>query len=191
MVKKTITYEDYNGEEVSEDFFFHMSQAELIELEVSFKGGLSEQLKRIIEAEDPKELIAEFKHILLLSYGKKSDDGRRFVKNQAIRDDLQASPAYDKLFMELVTDAGKAAEFINGVIPKGMAEQAAKVAQAPPIAAVPDQKDKPDKPELETISKETFDSMTAEEKVQVFERMASGEVAIRLDEGQLEIKPPE
>lgn len=178
MVKKTITYEDYNGEEVSEDFFFHMSQAELIELEVSFKGGLSEQLKRIIEAEDPKELIAEFKHILLLSYGKKSDDGRRFVKNQAIRDDLQASPAYDKLFMELVTDAGKAAEFINGVIPKGMAEQAAKVAQAPPIAAVPEPEEA-DKPELQLITQKELDEMSAEEIKMTVKRMASGEVALK------------
>ena len=83
MLKKTITYEDFNGDKVSEDFFFHLSKAELVELELSHKGGLSEALKRIVESEDGKAIIAEFKNIILSSYGQRSDDGKRFVKNQA------------------------------------------------------------------------------------------------------------
>lgn len=133
MLKKTITYEDFNGEEVSEDFFFHLSKAELVELELSYKGGLQEAIKRIVAAKDGKAIIAEFKKIILNSYGQRSEDGRRFIKNQALRDDFESSEAYSTLFMELVTDAEKAAEFVRGVVPKGLAEETAKVVSAVPI----------------------------------------------------------
>jgi hypothetical protein len=128
VLKKTITYEDFNGETVSEDFFFHLSKAELVELEVSHQGGLSAALQRIVAAEDGKGIIAEFKNIILSAYGKKSEDGKRFVKNQQLREEFESSEAYSSLFIELVTDTDAAIEFINGVIPSGMAEEVAKVA---------------------------------------------------------------
>jgi hypothetical protein len=133
MLKKTITYVDFNGEEVVEDFFFHLSKAELVELEMSYEGGLTEQIKRIAEAEDGKAIIAEFKKIILGAYGQRSPDGRRFIKNQTLRDEFESTEAYSTLFMELVTDAEKAAEFVRGVIPQDLAEEAAKV-----VAPVPD-----------------------------------------------------
>jgi hypothetical protein len=140
VLKKTITYKDFNDEEVSEDFFFHLSKAELVELELSHEGGLSASLERIVAAEDGKSIIAEFKNIILSSYGKRSIDGKRFVKNQEIRDEFESTEAYSTLFMELVTDTDAAVEFINGVIPKGMAEEAAKLARnenKPELEAVP------------------------------------------------------
>jgi len=127
MLKKTITYVNFNDEEVSEDFFFHLSKAELVELELSYHGGLTEQIRRIAESQDGKAIIAEFKNIILSAYGKRSDDGRQFIKNQAVRDEFESTEAYSALFMELVTDAEKAAEFVRGVIPKDLAEEAAKV----------------------------------------------------------------
>ena len=78
-------------ERISEDFFFHLSKAELVELELSHKGGLSESLKRIVEAEDGKAIIAEFKNIILTAYGKQSDDGKRFIKNQELREEFESS----------------------------------------------------------------------------------------------------
>ena len=99
MLKKTITYEDFNGEERSEDFFFHLSKAELVELEMSHQGGLSEALKRIVAAEDAKSIIAEFKNIILSAYGQRSEDGRRFTKNQTLRDEFESTEAYSVLFM--------------------------------------------------------------------------------------------
>ncbi len=80
MLKRTITYTNFNDEEVSEDFFFHLSKAELVELEMSHKGGLSEMLERIIADEDGKTIIEEFKNVIMKSYGKKSPDGKRFIK---------------------------------------------------------------------------------------------------------------
>ncbi len=128
MLKKTITYEDFNGDTVSEDFFFHLSKAELVELELSHKGGLSEALQRIVAAEDGKGIVQEFKNIILTAYGKRSDDGKRFIKTQEMRDEFSSTEAYSSLFIELVTDTDAAVEFINGVIPAGMAEEAAKLA---------------------------------------------------------------
>jgi hypothetical protein len=168
VLKKTITYEDFNGETVSEDHFFHLSKAELVELEMSEQGGLSEALQRIIEAEDGKRIIAEFKNIILGSYGKRSADGKRFVKNSQLREEFESSEAYSTLFMELVTDTDKASEFINGVIPQGMAEEAAKITQ---LEAVPT-------PEPIIITRADMQAMSQEELVGLGDRISSGEVKL-------------
>lgn len=133
MLKKTISYTDFNGDDVSEDFYFHLSKAELVELELSYKGGLEAAIKRIVEAEDGKAIIAEFKKIILGSYGQRSEDGRRFIKNQTLRDEFESTEAYSTLFMELVTDAEKAAEFVRGIIPKDLSEETAKVVAVAPV----------------------------------------------------------
>lgn len=174
MLKKTITYEDFNGDEVSEDYFFHLSKAELVELEMSHQDGLSEALKRIVAAEDGKSIIAEFKKILLGAYGQKSADGRRFIKNQQLRDEFESSEAYSTLFMELVTDAGAAIEFINGIIPKGMSDDVAKVVGAD-LAVVPEP---PSAPEPLILGKAAVEAMSQAELDALGPRIASGEVKL-------------
>lgn len=151
MLKKTITYEDFNGDTVSEDFFFHLSQAELVELELSHEGGLSESLKKIVAAEDGKAIISEFKNIIMTSYGVRSPDGKRFVKNQALRDEFESTEAYSTLFMELVMDTDAAITFVNGIVPAKMAVEAAKLAESstPVLAPVPE----PPKPTREELLK--------------------------------------
>lgn len=168
MLKKTITYEDFNGDTVNEDFFFHLSKAELVELELSHDGGLSQALQRIIDAEDGKSIVAEFKNIILSSYGKKSPDGKRFVKTQEIREEFESSEAYSTLFMELVTDADKAAEFVNGIVPQGLAEDAAKVTRADLSVVV----------EPTLITGVDIQKMTPEEIAKLPERLAAGEIKI-------------
>lgn len=123
MLKKSITYTDFNGDQITEDFFFHLSKAELIELEMSHKDGLSEAMKKIIEAEDGKAIMEEFKKIILKAYGKKSEDGKRFIKTQELREEFESSEAFSELFMELVTNADAASEFVNGMVPAGFAEE--------------------------------------------------------------------
>lgn len=176
MLKKTITYKDFNDEEVSEDFFFHLSKAEIVELEMSEEGGLSEALKKIIASKDGKEIIARFKDIILGSYGKRSPDGKRFVKNQQIREEFESSEAYSVLFMELVTNAEKAAEFVNGIIPKGMAEEAAKVTRAE--LAVVEEPDSELKKEIETITRVEMDNMSVEDLRTAAARIARGDLKV-------------
>jgi hypothetical protein len=173
MLKKSITYEDYNGETVTEDFFFHLSKAELVELEMSHEGGLSEAMKKIVAAEDGKSIIAEFKNIILTAYGVRSEDGRRFIKNQQLREEFASTEAYSTLFMELVTDADAASEFINGIVPQGLAEEATKVVDRDrPLTPVPDT------PEPEIISKARVENMSSDELLKLGERIAKGEAKI-------------
>ena len=123
MIKKTMTYTDYNGVERTEDFYFNLAKREVMEMEMSIKGGLAEMIQRIIAAQDQPAIIQIFKDLIIKSYGVKSPDGRRFIKNQEVIDDFVQTEAFSDLFMELATDADKAAEFINGIVPADMAKQ--------------------------------------------------------------------
>lgn len=127
MLKKTITYNDFNGKERTEDFYFHLSEADIIELSVSEKDGLEDYLNEVVKTEDRKEVLRIFKDILRLSVGKKEKDGRKFIKSPAITEDLMMTNAYGVLLLEVLTTEGNAASnFIKGVIeqPKAPAVKA-------------------------------------------------------------------
>lgn len=138
MLKKTIEFEDFNGETKSESFYFHLSKAELVEMEMSMPGGMGEYLKAIVENGNGGEIIREFKKIVLGAYGQRSPDGSRFIKNQQIREDFESHPAYSVLFMEIMTDSEKAAEFVNGIVPKGLNEDVQRMIARENIKPVPD-----------------------------------------------------
>jgi len=118
MLKKTITFEDYNGKEQTEEFFFNLNEAELTELELSEDGGLVNTIEKVVAAENGREIIRLFKVLILSAVGIKSEDGRRFIKNDSIRDEFEQTEAYSKLFIELATEADKATAFVNGILPK-------------------------------------------------------------------------
>lgn len=145
MVKKTITYTDYNGVERTEDFYFNLTKAELMEMQLSMEGGMRAYIQRIMAAKSQLALVNLFKQILLLSYGKKSDDGRLFLKNDTIRAEFEAHPVYSQIYMELSLNEEKAAEFINGLIPADMRNQnpamemAATANAAPALSIAPTQ----------------------------------------------------
>lgn len=117
MYKRTISYTDYDGNERTEDFYFHFTEAELTEMELSVTGGLKAMLERIINTQDTPKLVKIFKDLLFKSYGEKSLDGRRFIKSKELSEAFSQTEAYSMLFMELATDDKKAAEFVNGVLP--------------------------------------------------------------------------
>ena len=117
MIKKTITFNDYNGVERTEDFYFNLTKAEIMEMEMSTSGGMAEMIQRIGAAQDTPSIIKIFKDLVLAAYGQKSPDGRRFIKNDEIREEFVQTEAYSILFMELATDADAAAKFVNGIIP--------------------------------------------------------------------------
>lgn len=119
MLKKTVTYTDYNGNERTEDFFFNLNQVEAIELEYNAVPGKSttDMLNEMAQTQDITKIITILKEFLLTSYGEKSSDGKRFVKSKELRDAFEQSPAFPKIYLELATNAEYAAEFIAGVIP--------------------------------------------------------------------------
>ena len=136
MIKKTISYVDYDGNEREEDFYFNLSKAELTELQLGTSGGLQKMIENIVKTKDIPRIIEIFKKIILASYGEKSPDGRRFVKSKEITDNFTQTEAYSILFMELSTDADKAAEFIAGVIPADLKKEFEEAAKSDPKLAL-------------------------------------------------------
>lgn len=120
MIKKTITYTDYNDVERTETFWFHLNKAELMEMEMGTTGGFAGMVQKIIDAKDAPSIINTFKDLLLKAYGEKSPDGKRFIKNDEVRDAFSQTEAYSQLFMELATNAEAASEFVNGIMPKDL-----------------------------------------------------------------------
>jgi hypothetical protein len=121
MLKKTMTYTDFNEQERTEDFYFNLTKAEILEMETSVDGGMTQMLNRIVAMQDNKKLVEEFKAIIVKSYGEKSPDGKRFIKSKELADAFTQTEAYSDLFMELATNAASAADFVNGIIPKNLA----------------------------------------------------------------------
>lgn len=117
MFKKTIKYTDFDGNERKEDFYFNLTKAELLEMQLSMEGGLQGHLERIIKTQSQPELVKMFKDIIMRAYGEKSPDGKRFMKSDEIRQNFECTEAYSELFMELATDSDAAAEFVNALLP--------------------------------------------------------------------------
>lgn len=137
MLKKTITTVDFGGTERTEDYYFNLTKAEIMEMQLCTDGGFVETVKKIVEAKNQLELTRLFKKIICASYGVLSPDGRKFVKNQQVLDDFMATQAYSDLYIELLSGDGKAAEdFVNGILPKDLTNEAAKAPVSQPGLAV-------------------------------------------------------
>lgn len=117
MLKKTITYNDYNEITHTETYYFNLSKAECMEMEMSTSGGLTEMINKIIETQDVPAIIKIFKDLILKAYGVKSPDGKRFIKSEELSTAFAQTEAYSVLFMELATNAEEAAAFVNGIMP--------------------------------------------------------------------------
>ena len=122
MLKKTITYEDYNGVERTEDFYFNLSKSEILNWQLGVAGGLTELLTKIINAKDIPDLVEHFQELILKAYGEKSQDGRQFIKSPELSQKFKQCPAYDILYMSFIEDADIAAEFVKGVMPSELAK---------------------------------------------------------------------
>lgn len=117
MLKKTIKFNDYNGVERTEDYYFNLTEAEVMEMELSTAGGFAEMVNRIVAAQDAPTIISIFKDLIKKAYGVKSPDGKRFIKSDELFAEFSQTEAYSKLFMELAIDEKAAADFVNGIIP--------------------------------------------------------------------------
>lgn len=124
MLKKTIKYTDYNGVERNEDFFFNLTRAEIMEMQLGTAGGLADMIAKIIVTQDTPKIMEIFKDIIIKAYGEKSADGRRFMKKdengRPLVNSFVDTEAFSELFTELATDDKAAAAFINGIVPSDM-----------------------------------------------------------------------
>jgi len=126
MYKKSLTYETFDGVEVTEVFRFNFTPVELTDMELDMPGGMQKYINDIIEAKDNREMVRLFKELLIKSYGVISEDGRRFIKNDELREEFKQTNAYSELFMLFATNEDEASKFINGILPKKLVEQAEK-----------------------------------------------------------------
>lgn len=124
MIKKTITYEDWNGTTRTEDFYFNLTRVECAEMEFGLVDGpnITETITSLINAQDMKAVIALIKKLILTAYGEKSSDGKRFMKSDAIREAFEQNPAFDIIYMDLATNADAAADFVVGILPNEFRE---------------------------------------------------------------------
>lgn len=136
MLKKTITYTDYDDVERTETFYFNISESELTEMQLSTEGGLAERLQKMVDAQDVPSVTKVFKDIILKAYGEKSADGKYFRKSEAISNAFLSTEAYNKLYMELLQDPDKLAEFINGLLPKSVRDEVAKAQSERKLQAI-------------------------------------------------------
>lgn len=135
MLKKTVTYTDFDGVERTETCHFHLTKAEMIEYDAAYvdRGGIMAYLQYLVEEEKTNELIVAFKDLILRSYGERDSTGR-FVKSQVIRDSFMATEAYSEIFMEIVSSEKNATDFINGLF-ANLVNQAKKETNVSPIPA--------------------------------------------------------
>ena len=117
MLRRSFTYTDYDGIERTEECYFNLNKAEVAEMEVTFEGGLARYLNKIVEAKNGKAIMEKFKWLILKAYAEKSDDGRRLVKSEELSKAFSETEMYNILFMELITDAKKAADFVAAILP--------------------------------------------------------------------------
>lgn len=130
MLKKTIEYTNYNGEVVKEDFYFNLSKAEVMEMQLSTAGkdGYAGYLQSLVESKDVPAIVKAFKTIILKAYGIKSADGRRFEKSEEISKSFEQTEAYSVLYMELISDGKACEDFIKAVMPAEAMQAAEKQA---------------------------------------------------------------
>lgn len=127
MLKKTIKYTDFNGTEREEDFYFNLTKSEIARMQFESGGSMSDRIRNIIRAKDTNEIMKIFESIILRAYGKKSEDGRRFMKSEEISREFTESPAFDELYFELISDSDKFAAFVNALIPSDLAAEVKKM----------------------------------------------------------------
>ena len=127
MLIKKITYTDYNGEERTEEFYFSLNKAEIIRMNMSKRGGMEEYIKRMIAENDPEKLTIMFEELILLGYGIKSEDGRKFVKSKELSEDFKNTAAYAELFIELTSDTNAIINFLVGMLPADIGAEVSKM----------------------------------------------------------------
>lgn len=140
MYIKEIKYEDYNGETVSEKFYFNFTKAELATMNLEQEGGLQNYIDKISNERDTPKLIKLFQDLILRSYGVKSEDGKKFIKvkdGHKLAEDFMQTDAYSEYFMMLVQDEKEAEKFINGIIPKDILKEVeSKKKDTPSISSI-------------------------------------------------------
>lgn len=126
MLKKTIEFENLEGEKITEECYFHLNKSEIVELELSYPEGYTGHLEKVIQENNRSEIVKVFKDLIKRSYGVRSDDGKSFIKDEEVTKRFMYSDAYSELFLEIISDPEKNDAFVTGIMPKSLVEEARK-----------------------------------------------------------------
>lgn len=177
MLKKTIEFEDLEGQKHTRDFYFHIKHDKLVELELIHEGGFKEHLQSIVDSKNGRKIMDAFKEIIAMSYGEKSDDGMSFMQSKERSEWFMGTDAYSELFTDIVTDAKGASEFINAIMPSDMEAQAAKLEakmKRNGLSMVPDNTQDAATANLPTPAQ--TQAMTREDMEQLFADIRAGKI---------------
>lgn len=125
MFSKSITYKDFNGDEQTEVFWFHLSNAKLAMLAAD--GGLKSWVEEMSKQQDPVEILDKIRYLVKLACGVRSEDGKRFVQTEETQSFLLDSPAFDVLLFELFV-ADNTSKFFNALVPEEQRKQIEELA---------------------------------------------------------------
>lgn len=123
MLKKRIKFEDFNGEEREEDFYFNLTKTELVKWELGTTGGLQSLIRKIVDTKDSGALLKIFDDIIGMAYGVRSDDGKRFIKSKELTDEFRQTNAYDEMFIEFMQNPDNYNEFLKAIIPAEVSKE--------------------------------------------------------------------
>ncbi len=192
MLKKTITFEDFEGNMITEHFYFNLNKGELTEMAAEMGDGLEESIRKMVETKDAVNLISTLKGILKRAYGIRSEDGRRFIKTDQAWEEFEQTNAFGELFFELVTDVKKLSDFVVGMLPgdfdEKMAQLQAKQAENSELTVLLPEKteralsDYSDK-ELVEMSHDEFDRLVKRNKGAIPYRVLQIGMRRRTDKG--------
>jgi hypothetical protein len=177
LLRKVIRYTNFNDEEVEEEFYFHLTKAELVEFQLSVNDeqGMYGHIERIVAEENRPELIKLFKQLLMMSYGKRSEDGRRFTKNDRILEEFESTGAYSAALIEILSSTENAIEFYRGILPNDLTSAEAKEAgidpRVTPLMVV----------EKEKIHEKDLVQMSGEKLGEAMSRIAEGSAEMIFD----------
>lgn len=123
MITKKLSYEDFNGNQVTEECQFNLTKSELMKMELSEFDGMYATIEKMVNEQNTPKLVEYFDRFIIASYGKKSEDGKRFAKSPEMTEDFKNSLAYDELIVSLLSDPDEAVSFFQGIVPRELAAQ--------------------------------------------------------------------
>lgn len=116
MLKQRVKYEGFDGEIVEEDLYFNLTRMDLIELNDRYESkDMAAYMDKIVKEKNIKELYKVLKDIVLMAYGVKSEDGKRFIKNQTVKDEFAESLAFSQLIEDFHETDTAMSDFVTGI----------------------------------------------------------------------------
>lgn len=131
MVAKKITYTDFTGKEITEVFYFNLTQVELAEMNLNIDGGFDQLSDRFKQKPDAAQMVDIFKALMHKAVLEKTPDGKRYVKSKEISDSFVASDAYSQLFIEMILseNSDNVLNFLSKVITRKSGDAGINVAE--------------------------------------------------------------